>query len=81
MAKTVHVVNPTAVAFTAGPASTDLAAYTIARDVTLSDAEFGLLMDAEKALLIKSTCTNEEIRIAAKMIKLGRNPGTATVSS
>jgi hypothetical protein len=80
MAKVVHIINPTAVAFTAGPAVADVPAYSVYRDVTLSDAEFGSLMNAEVAILIKATASSEETRLGAKMLADGRNPGTATVS-
>lgn len=79
MAKVVTVVNPTGTEFTnINAGGVDVPAYSAVTSVTLTDAEFGTLMDASKALLIKETCTTEERRLASKILRLGKNPGTAT---
>lgn len=79
MAKVVTIVNPTSAEFTnVNVAGQDVPAYSLLRNVTLTDAEFGTLLDATKALLIKETCTTAERRLASKILRLGGNPGTAT---
>lgn len=79
MAKVVHIGNPTAVEFTnVNAGGTDIPPYSVVRDVTLTDAEAGTLIDTQKAILIKATATDEELRLACKILKLGRNPGSST---
>lgn len=79
MAKVVTLVNPTGSAVNnVNAGGDDVAAYGVTQNVTLTDAEFGTLFDATKILAIKETCTTEERRLASKILRLGKNPGSAT---
>jgi hypothetical protein len=79
MAKVVHIVNPTGSEVSnVNAGGVDIPAYSLVTDVTLTDAEAGTLIDAQKVLLIKATCSQEERRLASKILRLGKNPGSAT---
>lgn len=83
--QTVYIVNPTAVAYSnVNAAGNDIPAYSMGLDgtgatVVLSDAEQATFAAAHpEALLIGSTATQEIRRLASKILRLGKNPGTAT---
>lgn len=90
------IVNPTATAYTdVNAAGDDIAAYSAGSVqtnasglVTLTDAEQATFSAAHTTALmilfptVSPTAAQREVmRLACKIAKLGRNPGTAIVSS
>lgn len=80
--QTVFVVNPTATAFTdVNAAGDDVPAYSmgtggLGTTIVMTDAEQATFAAAHpKALIIGSTASQEERRIASKILRLGKNPG------
>lgn len=65
-------------------AGDDVPAYSAGKDglgtaIVLSGAEAETLMAANNGvILIASASTTEQKRLASKILRLGRNPGTAT---
>ena len=60
---------------------TDVPAGTSLRGVVLTGAEVETLMAAQAAepvALMAGSASDEEIRLASKILRLGKNPGTAT---
>jgi hypothetical protein len=89
------IVNPTAVSYdNVNAAGDDIAAYSAGSVqtnasglVTLSDAEMATFCTAHPAAVIvlfpdvtPTAAIREVRRLALKIAKLGRNPGTATAS-
>ena len=80
--QTVFIVNPTATAFSdVNGALEDIPAYSMGVDGTgatcvLTDGEQATFAAAHpKALIIGSTASQEERRLASKILRLGKNPG------
>lgn len=82
--QTVYIVNPTATAYSnVNAANEDIPAYSMGLDgtgatVVLSDAEQATFAAAHtSALIIGSGATYAVRRLAAKILRNGKNPGTA----
>jgi len=77
--QTVYVVNPTAAEYTnVNAAGDDVPAYSMLACV-LSDAEQATFAAANpEALIIGQSATQEERRLASKILRLGKNPGSST---
>ena len=77
--QTVYLVNPTAAAVEdVNAAGDDVPAYSMLACV-LSDAEQGALAASDPKLLqIGQAASQEERRIASKILRLGKNPGSST---
>ena len=80
------VVNATAAALSnVNAAGDDVPAFGVGKDgagtaIVMTGAEVETLMAAQAGnavALIGSGCTDEEKRLAAKVLKLGKHPGTA----
>lgn len=82
--QTVFIINYTSSAKTdVNAAGNDVPAYSMGLDgtgaaITLTDAELTTLTTAGGVLVMKSTATQEERRLASKILRVGKNPGYAT---
>ncbi|MBA2724477.1 MAG: hypothetical protein H0U53_00665 [Actinobacteria bacterium] len=71
----ITIVNPTSASADRGD-GVQLAAYTYIAAITLTDAQQGVGLNAGMCM-IRDVSTQEVRRLASKILRLGKNPGSA----